>query len=36
MKYEKPLLKEYGDLKDVTKGAWDGGNDGIPGRYGDS
>ena len=33
MKYEKPLLKEYGDLKDITRGAWAGGGDGIPQRY---
>lgn len=36
MKYEKPLLKEYGDLKDITRGAWAGGGDGIPQRYEES
>ncbi|MDO5836060.1 MAG: lasso RiPP family leader peptide-containing protein [Methanobacterium sp.] len=36
MKYEKPVLRKFGNLKEVTKGAWEGGNDGIPGRYADS
>jgi hypothetical protein len=30
--YKKPVLREYGDLKHITKGSWGGTDDGIPHR----
>lgn len=27
--YNKPSLKKHGDIKKITKGAWDVGHDGV-------
>lgn len=31
--YNKPILKKYGNIKKLTKGAWTGGGDGIANKF---